>query len=415
MRILQLCKKFPFPLRDGESIAVTYLSKALKELGCDISILSMNTTKHYVNPEHFEDELLHYSQIELSPVDNRIKPLEAFNNLFKKESFHISRFECEDFSKKLEQLLRTDHYDVVLLETLYLAPYISIIRKHSNALIVMRAHNVEHEIWERITENTNNPLKKLYIGYLTKKLRRYEIAKLNDYNLLVPITERDLHTFRDFGYTGDAIVAPIGLDSRDFVSDETAFKKNPSLSYIGSLDWMPNIDGLKWFLNKVWPVLKKKYPTLEFHIAGRNTPEWLYQLEDPNITVYGEVPSSTEFLNRHPVQIVPLFSGSGMRAKILEGMLLGRVVVTTSLGLEGIDAQNKSEVLIANDVRQYIDAITYCISNQRTLVSLGRRAKEFVVQNYDNLMIARRLYKKLAETVPQHLSPKPQTIDTHNL
>lgn len=150
MKVLQLCKKFPFPLKDGESIAVTYLSKAMVNQGCEVTLLAMNTSKHYTDMNSLPDDYDHYKNIYQTEIDNAVKPIKAFLNLFSKDSYHISRFVSSAFEAKLIEVLHSDQFDVVQLETLYLTPYIDTIRKHSNAIITMRSHNIEYEIWKEL-------------------------------------------------------------------------------------------------------------------------------------------------------------------------------------------------------------------------------------------------------------------------
>ncbi len=391
MKILQLCKKFPFPLKDGESIAITNLSSALTKLGCEMTLLAMNTSKHYFDGTVFPTPLQHYKGIHNVDIDNRINITDAFMNLFSDESYHISRFISKAFESKLIELLQQNSYDIIQLETLYLAPYIDTIRKYSKAIIAMRAHNVEHEIWERITENTSSIPRKWYLNHLTKKLRKYEQAQLNKYDLLIPITARDLEIFKSFGFKKKAIVSPIGLDGSDYRENNKSFKRDISLSFIGSLDWKPNIEGLEWFLKNVWGDLNKENPTLQLHIAGRNTPDWLLNRNIPNVTVHGEIESASEFINKHSVMIVPLLSGSGMRAKILEGMALGKVVLTTSLGLEGIDAQHLKNVLVADTPEEFSKCLHWAYNQNGQLQKLGSNAQKFVNTAYDNLSIGENL------------------------
>ena len=393
MKILQLCKKFPFPLKDGEAIAVTHLSKALHQLGAELTLLAMNTKKHYFDVKQLPDEFDHYRQIHFVEVDNELKPKDAFLNLFSEESYHISRFISDDFARFLTRLLQKNTFDVIQLETLYLAPYIPIIRKYSKATIAMRAHNVEHEIWERVSENTPNFIRRWYLQHLTKKLRNFEIQQLVNYDLLVAISEKDLQTFQKFGYRGKSIVTPIGIDQRDYIPDPESYHRDISISFIGSLDWMPNKEGLQWFLDNVWEKLQKRFPHLTLHVAGRNTPDSIRQINKPNVTIHGEVPDATDFINKHSVMIVPLFSGSGMRAKILEGMALGKVVVTTSMGLEGVNAAHQKEVLVADTVEEFINCFQFCIESNGQLSKIGQSAQAFVVENYDNLSVAKDLLK----------------------
>jgi glycosyltransferase involved in cell wall biosynthesis len=392
MKILLLCKKFPYPLKDGESIAIHILSQALSKMGCEVSLLAMNTSKHFFRGHTYPPEAKHFKRIRTVAVDNRLKPLAAFKNLFSDESYHISRFVSEDFSRSLRQMLREETYDIVQLETLYLAPYIDIIRTYSRALVSMRAHNVEHEIWERITSHTANGLKRWYLGHLTSKLRRFETESLDKYDLLLPITDRDLRYFRKLGCRTPAVVTPIGISTEKFLNTEPLPEKPAlSISFIGSLDWMPNLEGLEWFIQQAWPLIHEAFPELELHIAGRNTPPALLNLKKPNVRVHGEVPHSVPFINEHPLMIVPLLSGSGMRAKILEGMALGKVIISTSIGLEGISATHREDVLVANTPDQFVDSLRYALQSPEQLRIMGERAKRFVCEEYESRSIAGRV------------------------
>ncbi len=391
MKILQLCKKFPFPLKDGEAIAVTYLAKALAELGNEVTLLSMNTSKHWFDIADLPHDFDHYADIETVYVDNRIRPIPALRNLFTARSYHIERFDDAAFAQKLTQMLQNEHFDVVQLESVYLAPYIPVIRRHSTALIALRAHNVEHEIWERVADN-GNALKKWYLQTITPRLKQYEIENLNQYDLVVGISERDVAQFSALGLQKPTTVTPIGLDSRDYQPDPGSFQRPLSLSFIGSLDWMPNQEGLRWFLDEVWtPVLAPAFPELTFHIAGRTAPRWLQNLQVERVHFYGEVPHAADFLNQHSVMVVPLLSGGGMRAKILEGMAVGKVVLSTTVGMEGISARNREECLLANTPEQWREAVAWCYAQGTDLAQLGRQARAFCTAHYDNLEVAREL------------------------
>ncbi len=410
MRLLQLCKKFPYPLKDGESIAVMSLSKSLHELGCEVSLLAMNTTKHFCDVSSVNGSFKHFKQAVYTELDNTINAKDAFLNLFSSESYHISRFICPDFTDQLIKILKENTFDVVQLETLYMAPYIPIIRKYSKAMIAMRAHNVEHEIWSRVAQNTTPLHKKLYLKYLTNKLKKYEIKQLSNYDLMIAISQKDLDTFRKLGYNKAGLVTPIGLDNTAYKADNRSYKKEISLSFIGSLDWMPNLEGLKWFLDNVWDNLLAKYPNLKLHVAGRNTPATLINAKYKNVKVYGEVNDAKKFINRHTVMIVPLLSGSGMRAKILEGMALGKVVLTTQLGLEGINAKHKEHVLVADTAQEFIEALDYCYRSNGSLSNMGKNAQNLVFSEYDNLKTAKSLmeeYQKFIQkgaNIPENLA-----------
>lgn len=400
MRILQLSKKFPYPLKDGESIAITYLSRAMVNLGCEVTLLSMNTKKHYVPLDTLPEDYDHYKNIFEIAIDNSIKPIEAFKNLFSKDSYHVSRFVSDEFKTKLIELLQNEDFDVIQLETLYLAPYIDTIKKYSKAIITMRSHNIEYEIWERISANTSFLPKKWYLKYLTKKLKNYELDVLNSYDYLIAVSDRDLQKFKKLGYKNGAMASPIGLEMKNYVTMPN--KQENSICFIGALDWMPNREGLDWFLKNVWPNLSQQKPDLKFYVAGRNTPDELLNVNIPNVKIMGEVPDAVDFINRHTLMIVPLFSGSGMRVKILEGMALKKAIVTTTLGKEGIEAENGKHILVADTPQEFANAIVRALNDKNLQQTIGNNAFEFVKEYYDHSSIAEKLIEKY-----QHLLASP--------
>jgi polysaccharide biosynthesis protein PslH len=391
MKILQLCKKFPYPLKDGEAIAVTYLAHALADLGHEVTLLSMNTSKHWFDLEHLPADYNHYQAIHTVFVDNRIRPLPALLNLFGSSSYHIERFDNAAFAEKLAELLQNEHFDVVQLESVYLAPYIPVIRRHSQARVALRSHNVEYEIWERVAQ-TGSPFQRWYLGKITPRLRAYELARLNDYDFVSAITTRDLEQYRKLGLRKPAGVTPIGLDTRKYQPDFRSYKRPLSLSFIGSLDWIPNQEGLRWFLDQVWtPLLAPAFPELEFHIAGRTAPAWLRNLSVERVVFHGEVPDSAAFLNQHSIMVTPLLAGGGMRAKILEAMALGKVTISTSIGLEGISATHGRECFVADTPEQFLDAVRQATDKRAALEQMGHNALAFCQEHFDHHAVAGRL------------------------
>jgi glycosyltransferase involved in cell wall biosynthesis len=387
MKILQLCKKFPYPQKDGESIAIANLSKSLTELGCDVHLFAMNTRRHHVDIDALGAEIDHYQQVYAIDVDNTIKPLDALSNLIKRQSYHISRFESDNFKENLVRLLKRETFDVIQLETIYLTPYIDLIREYSNAVVAMRAHNIEHEIWERITENTSFLPKKWYLSHLTRQLKDFEVKNLNKYDLLVAISDADLLKFKNLGYKNGAVSTPVGLEIAKYQNRNGVKDSDVSLSFIGSLDWRPNLEGLMWYVKNVDKLVERGV----LHIAGRNTPDAVRKLSSDKIKVHGEVPDARSFIANHEIMIVPLLSGSGMRVKILEGMAMGKIVVTTSKGMEGIDAEDGVNILIADTPEDFASKINWAASNIEEAELIGKNAQTFISQQFDSQEIAKQL------------------------
>lgn len=177
---------------------------------------------------------------------------------------------------------------------------------------------------------------------------------------------------------------PVGLVLSDYFIYPISTDKIEQIAFIGGLDWLPNQEGLEWFITKVWHKILNIHPNAELHIAGRNCDDNLQtQIKTfKNVIFYGEVPSSKEFLAAHSILIVPLFSGSGIRVKIIEGMAMGKAIVTTSVGAEGIPIENKKHAFIADSIEDFADAINLLIKNPNLINQIGNNARELAKEHF---------------------------------
>jgi glycosyltransferase involved in cell wall biosynthesis len=182
-------------------------------------------------------------------------------------------------------------------------------------------------------------------------------------------------------------VTPSGIDFETTAADWAQIDF-PSIFHIGSLDWFPNQEGLMWFIGNCWEKLYHMYPGLRFYIAGKKAPGWLIaRFRQPNVVFIGEVENAFEFMKSKAIMVVPLLSGSGMRVKIVEGMALGKTVVTTSIGAEGIQVTDGHNILIADHSEDFVRAIEMLIENRQESERIGINAKQFIRENYDNMAI----------------------------
>jgi glycosyltransferase involved in cell wall biosynthesis len=254
---------------------------------------------------------------------------------------------------------------------------------------VMRAHNIEHEIWQR-TVIQQKGLKKMYIHNLAGRIRRMELKYLNLYDAVLPITSRDGEMLRKLGCRLPVHVVPSGVNAGELLPDNSLLEF-PSIFHIGALDWIPNQEGLTWFFDNVWGLILEKHPDLHFYLAGRNAPVHFRTLHYRNIVFLGEVEDAYEFMRSKAVMIVPVLSGSGMRIKIIEGMALGKAIVTTSIGTEGIATTNGADILIADDPDQFARDVCALIEDRNYCMEIGENARNFVVRHYDNSAITSSL------------------------
>jgi glycosyltransferase involved in cell wall biosynthesis len=391
MKILQVTNKVPYPTKDGGAIACMNLTKGFAHLGHDVTVLTMNTLKHHVTEDEIPESVKDIAKFELVDVPARINIIGALANfIFSGKPYNAVRFIDRKFGKALAQLLDENTYDVIQLEGLYVCPYIPIIRRKSKATIVYRSHNIEFEIWERAAQMASG-LRKFYLRNLSKRIKRFEIALINHYDLLVPITERDGELLDNLGNTRKKHISQTGIDASVLVPNSKNLE-HPSLFHIGSLEWAPNQEGLVWFLANCWAEIHQKYPSLRFYIAGRNAPLWLQnKFSLPNVIFEGEVADAYQFINSKSIMLVPLFSGSGMRIKIIEGMALGKSIVTTPIGAEGIGVSANENIVIAENAAEFVSKISQLVEDQDFYERIGRNAIEFILEKFDNLAAAAKL------------------------
>ena len=389
MKILLLCNKPPYPASEGGPMAMNSIITGLLDAGHHVKVLAINSPKYNVKDGDIPEEYRKKTGIELIDVDLDVKPIKAFLNLFTRKSYHVERFISKTFKARLAEVLQKEQFDVVQLEMLYMAPYVETIRAHSKAVVVMRAHNVEHKIWERIANETKFFIKRWYINHLAKTLKEYELNALETVDGIAAITRKDAAFFRKY-CSKPIIDIPYGVYPEEFTPN-SEIEGHPKFYHIGSMNWMPNEEGIRWFIDEVLPKTVEKVPTFVYHLAGRNMPEWLTQLNNPNVDVVGEVPDAKAFVSENDVAIVPLLAGSGIRIKIIESMAMGKTVITTRVGAEGILYDEEVNIIIAENKAKMVEAIRSINENPQIAVKIGQAARKLIEETYDNRKIIARL------------------------
>ena len=391
MKILQLCPRIPFPPVDGGTIGMYNLSKALIDHGAIVKVLAFNTSKHFVEESKIDAQYAASHQLETVFLDNNVKVADAFFNLFTKESYHISRFKSTLFSERLIQILSKEEFDIIQLDYLPMAIYIDEIRTNSKAKIVLRAHNVEHRIWKRLAEEKKNIFKRWYLSKLSLRLFEFENYVLGKIDALVSLTEEETVIFRSMKYEGPVCIAPTCFYIDPVIPD--VMEQQFSVFHIGAMDWRPNYEGLEWFIEKVWPKIIATYPNLKLYIAGNKMPERFFRFKEENINVQGRVDDAKQFMLEHSVMIVPVFAGSGIRVKIIEGMSLGKTIISTSQGAEGLHYKNMENIIIANTADEMYNAILKCYQFPELVNQIGKNARNLALQYYDMLKVGQNVLK----------------------
>jgi len=390
MQILQLCLKPPLPARDGGCIAMNNLTRGLLALGHDVKILTIVTHKHGFDPLAMGEAYMEQTQIEGVFVDTKVNLVDAFSSLVTQDSYNVNRFFSTDFDMALTRILNKTKFDIIHLESLFMTPYIGTIRRRSKAKIVLRSHNLEHVIWERMASGTRNPAKRAYVKYLSKKLKEYELSVMHDVDGIAAISHSDEERFRELDCPVPLKTIPFGIDLNAY-QPAASINTPPTLFHIGAMDWTPNVEGLLWFLDEVWPLVIDKNSEIQLVLAGRGMKDDLLPSGVKNVRLMGEVADAKAFMQSHDIMIVPLLTAGGIRVKTIEGMALQKAIVTTSIGLEGIDAVGGTQVEIADEPEDFAKAILDLVADSERLKKMGHEARLLAEKSFDNNKIIQDL------------------------
>ncbi len=381
VRILQLANKVPYPAKDGGAIAIHALTMGLLRSGHAVKVIAVNSPKLFTDESKIPDWYKQQTAFEGVMIDTRVKPLAAFLNLFTEESYNVSRFVSKAMELKLVETLSSETFDVVQLESVFMAPYVDVIRKHSNAKIALRAHNIEHKIWQRLAANTVNPLKKWYLRLLAKRLKKYELSMLNKYDGIACINQHEVEELKN--YTATPICyTPFGIDVAK-VDVSNSSEEPLSVFSLAAMDWQPNLEGLHWFLEHVWSKVLQQIPEAKFYVAGRNMNDAWKEKTYQNVVMVGEVDDAKTFMQSKQVMVVPLFSGGGVRVKIIEGFAHQKAMVSTPVGAEGINCTHENEILIAEHPGDFANAIVRLLQDDSLRKSIAMKGRELALREYD--------------------------------
>lgn len=382
MRVFQFCHKIPFPPLDGGSIAMNQITKGLLEQGFSVKVFALKLKNCMICTDNIPADYKQKTSFEFFEIDQRIKPLKAFLNIFTKQSYNVSRFYKKAVSQRLAEILSKEQFDIIQLEGLYLTPYINIIRKYTQAPVVYRSHNIEHIIWHRMALSSKSPLKTLYLRLLAARLKKYELQAIQNIDGLVAISPVDLAFFIQNGLNKPAVVIPVSKP--EIKKSGLTLQINTSMVFhLGSLDWRPNQDGIEWFLKKVWPQVLRMAPDMKFFIAGKGMPARFKKYASESVVISGYVDCTQTFMADKQIMVVPLRSGSGMRVKIIEGMAAAKTIVSTSIGAEGIDGTDGHHFFIADDPEKMAKIIVACFKNPEMSKTIAENARILTQEKYN--------------------------------
>lgn len=268
--------------------------------------------------------------------------------------YAVARFASTKVRSRLRQWYSDRVFDVAVCD--FLDATVNLPEKLAIPTILFQ-HNVESEIWRRYCVKDPNWAKRLLYRVEFIKMLRYERRMVGKFNCVMAVSEHDRKLMSAWADASRIVVVPTGVDLQQFRPDPSVPVSERLVTFVGAMDWGPNIDAVEYFCAEVWPRVQAQVPGARFRIVGRNPGPRVQRLRAPTVEVTGSVPSVVEHLRQSAVVVIPLRVAGGTRVKIYEAMATGKAVVSSSVGAEGLDVENGRNLILADEPDAFAEAV----------------------------------------------------------
>jgi sugar transferase (PEP-CTERM/EpsH1 system associated) len=335
--------------------------------------------------------------LNLPPAKGAGEFLDYAAHLFSREPYNLAKYCRPEVRNKLHALLQEETYDVILCD--FLAGAGAIPWDFPCPKLIF-THNVEAVIWKRHYEVSRNPLWKALSWYEWKRMAAAERRYLQGADHVIAVSEKDRGAFGRFLDLRKVTVTQTGADTEFFQPSGEQEMPN-SLVFTGSMDWLPNEDGIFYFANEIFPLILTKVPDATLSVVGRKPSRRLQDLASrvPNIRLTGWVEDVRPYLAQCAVCIVPLRIGGGTRLKIFEAMSMCKAVVSTTIGAEGLPIKNGEHILLADDPASFAESTLRLLANASRRAKMGQAARHLIEENYSWVTVSKSFAKVLENVV----------------
>lgn len=407
MHILFLTQIVPYPPDAGPKVKTWNVIRYLVGLGHQLTLAT------FMRPEeqgHLAALKEVCNQVYTVPIQrSRVRDVGYFlRGLLTGRPFLIERDDLDEMRTVVENVLTQQDVDVIHADQLTMTQFALTThnqlqeietnqdgqqKQRKEPYLIFDAHNAVWTILERMAENVPWYLKPL-ASFEASKVKHYEGKLVAKFDHTFAVTEIDRMSLLSAAesvinakpLSEDRIsVVPIAVDTNE-IRPINLIEKSSSILTLGTLHYPPNADGIRWFYEQAFPIIREKFPGAHLTIVGKNPPQDFIQFADQNpdcVTVTGYVPDLKPYLKQAAVLVIPVRAGGGMRVRILEGLAYGQAIVTTTVGLEGINAEPGKEVLVADSPRKFAEAVIGLLESFNLRVEIACNGRSLVEKHYD--------------------------------
>jgi polysaccharide biosynthesis protein PslH len=288
------------------------------------------------------------------------RAVDYLRHVSKETPYAVSRFACPAVREFIKHSFDAGRVDVALCD--FLDAAVNFPQELTIPSVLFQ-HNVESEIWRRHALTESNPLKRAMYKLEYRKMLAYEKHEVKAFQHVIAVSPHDAELMHAVAAGSHITVVPTGVDLERFRPNHQASGLAPLVVFVGAMDWEPNIDAVTYFCREVWPKIRLRVPAAKFRIVGRNPDKRVRGLGSESVEITGSVPSVIEHMQEAAVVVVPLRVGGGTRLKIYEAMALGKAVVSTTVGAEGLDVHPGQDIALADEPNSFSDAVVRFLSD----------------------------------------------------
>ena len=377
MKILFLSPYIPIPPTFGGALRIYHLLKGLSKIN-DVTLLTFGENREKKMLEEYKGKLFNDFQLVPRPPAWKFRRLYQLYALMSSKSFFSLFSDSHLMQKKIDQLLEKNNYDVVQMEF----PIMAHFNLKTNAVKILDEHNVEYDNFKGMWKYQDSPLKKLHYKKEYEKNYKEEIYACKKMDGLFVVSDRDKSILDNEVPSLPKFLVPNGVDTSYFKPSDIV-PEPYSIVFTGMMGYVPNHDGMHYFLDKIFPFIQKKIPQAKLYIVGSKPPQSLLDRASKDIIVTGYVDDVRDYVWKSSLYVVPLRSGGGTRLKVLEALSMKKPVVSTTIGCVGIDVVNNDSIFIEDDPKRFADKCVEILSNNIPKEGIVNKGYELIKEKYD--------------------------------
>lgn len=375
MNILIVSAQFPYPTRSGFTTRVYQLARHLSARH-DVTLLS------YASPEERDGVTglatqMSVKAVEIAPMSPIGKRVAQALTIASSRAYHCREVHSLKMQEAIDDVCSAQKFDVIQLESSFLCTF----RFPRDARLVIDEHNIEYELFQRTYEGERSLPRRVFNRIEYARFRRFEEACWERADACVVTSEREVEPVRTCAPDTPVAVVPNAVDL-DYFAPSNAPAEPHTVIFNGTLNYRPNLDGARYLIEDIWPVVLDRYPDATLTLTGNNDGVDTRSLARPGVRLLGQVPDIRPYVSGAAVVAVPIRIGGGTRFKVLEALAMGKSIVSTAVGCEGVAVRDGEHLLIADDARAFASRIVEAFENPALCGALGQAGRRLVEQRY---------------------------------